>query len=104
MDTDPIVQPSDSKGHYLDGCPKDVHGVALYAPTLWLNGWHIPWRARLFEDSYHIVTIDRQRHVVVDRTVTFIGQVVSRLKERAMKPAQLRPAAANPRTGDEKAA
>ena len=28
--------------------PEDVHGTALLAPTLWLNGWLIPWYARLF--------------------------------------------------------
>ena len=28
--------------------PKDVQGTALLAPTFWLNGWLIPWYARLF--------------------------------------------------------
>lgn len=28
--------------------PTEVQGTALLAPTLWLNGWHIPWYARLF--------------------------------------------------------
>ncbi|MFM9848129.1 MAG: alpha/beta hydrolase [Hyphomicrobiaceae bacterium] len=28
--------------------PKDVQGTILLAPTLWLNGWLIPWYARLF--------------------------------------------------------
>jgi len=28
--------------------PADVHGAALYAPTLRLDGWGIPWYARLF--------------------------------------------------------
>ena len=28
--------------------PDDVHGTALLAPTFWLNGWLIPWHARLF--------------------------------------------------------
>lgn len=27
----------------------DVHGLALYAPTLWLDGWSVPWHARLFK-------------------------------------------------------
>jgi len=27
----------------------DVHGVAAYAPTLRLNGWGVPWYARLFD-------------------------------------------------------
>lgn len=26
----------------------DVHGLALYAPTLWLDGWSVPWYSRLF--------------------------------------------------------
>ena len=29
--------------------PQDVHGTALLAPTFWLNGWLIPWYARLFK-------------------------------------------------------
>ena len=28
--------------------PNDVHGTALLSPTLWLNGWLIPWYARFF--------------------------------------------------------
>ena len=28
--------------------PEDVHGMALYAPTLWLDGWSVPWYAKLF--------------------------------------------------------
>src|SRR5690606_17195562 len=28
--------------------PSDVQGMVLMAPTLWLNGWIIPWYARLF--------------------------------------------------------
>jgi carboxylesterase len=28
--------------------PNDVHGTVLFAPTFWLNGWLIPWYARLF--------------------------------------------------------
>ncbi|MBN9276999.1 MAG: alpha/beta fold hydrolase [Hyphomicrobium sp.] len=28
--------------------PADVQGTALLAPTLWLNGWLIPWYAHLF--------------------------------------------------------
>lgn len=179
--------------------PNDVQGLALLAPTMWLNGWLIPWRARLFnlvhskwlanfiqfpdiephgikddrirqfirdalfsgdstvagtpvtpggavlehrrlvnavkkhmnsivqptliihprdddyadldnawylqrhlrgmvdmcvlDDSYHIVTIDRQRHVVVERAAAFVGQVVAALETKAPKPTPLRPAA-----------
>jgi carboxylesterase len=31
----------------------------------------------VLEDSYHMVTVDRQRHVVLDRTVTFIARIAS---------------------------
>lgn len=173
--------------------PDKVQGTALFAPTLWLNGWLIPWYTRLFrlvsvkamanlirfpdlhphgikdprirefirnalfsgdgseaglpstpggavlehrwlvaqlrrelanvaqptlivhpreddyadldnahflqrelkgtvdmvvlEDSYHIVTVDRQRHIVVDRTKTFVEQVLSRLNDGTQKAA-----------------
>lgn len=29
--------------------PRDVQGTLLLSPTLWLNGWVIPWYARLFK-------------------------------------------------------
>lgn len=173
--------------------PDKVQGTALFAPTLWLNGWLIPWHARLFrmvfskrvanmigfpdlhphgikdqrirdfiqsalfsgdsstaglpntpggavlehrrlvnatkrrigdihqpalivhpreddyadldnawylqrnlkgmvdmvvlEDSYHIVTVDRQRHVVVDRATSFVEMVVKRLQAATAKAA-----------------
>jgi len=173
--------------------PDKVQGTALFAPTLWLNGWLIPWHARLFrmvfskrianmigfpdlhphgikdqrirdfiqsalfsgdsstaglpntpggavlehrrlvnatkrrigdihqpalivhpreddyadldnawylqrnlkgmvdmvvlEDSYHIVTVDRQRHVVVDRATTFVEMVVKRVQAATAKAA-----------------
>jgi carboxylesterase len=172
---------------------KDVHGIALFAPVFWLNGWLIPWYARLFravrykrlanlinfpdiephgikddrvrdfvraalfsgdstkaglpftpggaviehrwlagvvrdeldsihqptlivhpreddyadlnnawylqrnlkglvdmvvlDDSYHVVTIDRQRHIVVDRANTFVETVTKKAKERPTRPA-----------------
>lgn len=28
--------------------PDDVKGLKLYSPTLWLDGWRVPWYARLF--------------------------------------------------------
>ena len=171
--------------------PEAVHGTALFAPTFWLNGWLIPWYARLFhavrskrfanlinfpdlephgikdervrqfvraalfsgdssgaglpttpggavlehrrlvsvlkrelenvhqpalivhpreddyadldnawylqrnlkgmvdmvvlDDSYHIVTIDRQRHLVVDRATAFVESVTSRARELAAR-------------------
>jgi carboxylesterase len=33
--------------------PDSVHGAVLYAPTLKLDGWSIPWYARLFRLVYH---------------------------------------------------
>ena len=33
--------------------PDKVQGTALYAPTLWLNGWLIPWYAKLFRLCVH---------------------------------------------------
>lgn len=27
--------------------PGEVHGLALFAPTLWMNGWSMPWYARV---------------------------------------------------------
>lgn len=33
--------------------PDGVHGAALYAPTLKLDGWSIPWYARLFGLVWH---------------------------------------------------
>jgi carboxylesterase len=28
--------------------PESVNGLALYAPSLWLDGWGVPWHASLF--------------------------------------------------------
>jgi len=38
----------------------------------------------VLDDSYHIITIDRQRQVVVDRTLSFMNQVVAEID--ATKP------------------
>ena len=175
--------------------PQDVHALTLFAPTLWLNGWTIPWYARLFRiinqkclanlidfpdrhphgikdarvrefikaalsssdasvaglpntpggavlehrwlvsalmkvvstirqptlilhpreddyaalnnlsylqqnlagivdtvvlnDSYHIVTIDRQRHIVVERTAAFIERIAQQIKVTATRSADV---------------
>jgi carboxylesterase len=29
--------------------PESVSGLALYAPSLWLDGWGVPWHAALFQ-------------------------------------------------------
>jgi carboxylesterase len=41
----------------------------------------------VLDDSYHIVTVDRQRHVVVERTAAFVAGVASRIGQ-AMAPAR----------------
>jgi len=38
--------------HLAHERPDDVHGLALFAPTLKLDGWGVPWHASLF----HLVT------------------------------------------------
>lgn len=175
--------------------PNDVSGTVLFAPTLWLNGWLIPWHARLFrlvwlkrvanmirfpdldphgikddrvrefvknalfnsdgaeaglpntpgsavlehrwlvnalkkvvrtisqpalivhpreddyadlnnawylqrnlkgmvdmvtlDDSYHIVTVDRQRHVVAERTLAFVDRIAGQYKAKQRAPAEV---------------
>ncbi len=32
--------------------PKDVDGIVLYSPTLWLDGWAVPWYARFFDTVF----------------------------------------------------
>ena len=55
------------------------------------NAWYLQRHLKglvdmvVLDDSYHVVTIDRQRHVVVDRTATFVETVTKRAKERAAK-------------------
>ncbi len=39
--------------HLAANRPDDVQGVACFAPTIWLNGWGVPWYARLFALVYH---------------------------------------------------
>lgn len=34
----------------------------------------------VLDDSYHLITIDRQRHIVVERTLAFVDRMVSALK------------------------
>ncbi len=38
--------------HLAHNRPESVHGLALYAPTLWLNGWAMPWYARILRYVY----------------------------------------------------
>ena len=45
----------------------------------------------VLDDSYHIITLDKQRHVVVDRTAAFAKTLVARLgyKEPVVQPLQV---------------
>jgi carboxylesterase len=77
---------------------KELHKI--HQPTLILhpreddladlnNAWHLERHLGGFvntvvlDDSYHIVTIDRQRHVVVERVTAFVENVSKRARERA---------------------
>lgn len=50
----------------------------------------------VLDDSYHIVTVDRQRHVVVERTLGFVNRLAEQLASKARPAAAttLRPSAA----------
>ena len=39
--------------HLAANRPADVQGVACMAPTVWLNGWSVPWYAKLFRLVIH---------------------------------------------------
>jgi carboxylesterase len=43
----------------------------------------------VLEDSYHIITLDKQRQVVVDRSIAF-GETVGRLNANRLTPAVTR--------------
>lgn len=34
--------------HLAANHPEKVQGIALFSPTLWVNGWAMPWYSRLF--------------------------------------------------------
>ncbi len=46
----------------------------------------------VLEDSYHIVTVDRQRHLVVERTQAFADRVSAEIREATQRLCRLRPA------------
>ncbi len=41
----------------------------------------------VLDDSYHLVTIDRQRHIVVERTLSFLERMVKAITESRPKAA-----------------
>ena len=47
----------------------------------------------VLEDSYHLVTLDRQRGYVAERSIDFVDRVLARVRPAA-KPAEARPAIA----------
>jgi carboxylesterase len=52
----------------------------------------------VLEDSFHLVTLDRQRGYVADRSIDFVDRVVARVKP-VRKPADVRPAIAKQSQG-----
>jgi carboxylesterase len=46
----------------------------------------------VLDDSYHMVTVDRQRHIVLERTASFVSRIAASLAEgmRAKEPARIR--------------
>lgn len=44
----------------------------------------------VLDDSYHIVTLDRQRHIVVDRSVSFAGMIERQRQQAVSQPVRLR--------------
>ena len=61
----------------------------------------------VLDDSYHIITLDRQRHIVVDRTNAYAAWVIKQLGDRASSAAAITAAKATARpvtTNDKPAA
>jgi len=64
------------------------------------NAWYLqrtlggPVEMTVLEDSYHIVTVDRQRHVVVERSAAFIARTVGALGGQPKGATALKAAAA----------
>jgi carboxylesterase len=55
------------------------------------NAWYLQRNLKglvdmvVLDDSYHIVTVDRQRHVVVDRATAFVDNVAKRVQALSAK-------------------
>jgi carboxylesterase len=52
----------------------------------------------VLDDSFHLVTLDRQRGYVADRSIDFVDRVLARVRP-ASKPADVRPAIAKQSQG-----
>lgn len=55
--------------------PNDVHGLAFYAPTLWMNGWSMPWYARILRYirptrfNIHVDLAEREPYGIKDERI-----------------------------------
>ncbi|MFM9940272.1 MAG: alpha/beta hydrolase [Hyphomicrobiaceae bacterium] len=55
--------------------PGEVHGLTFYAPTLWMNGWTMPWYARILRYIYptplkiHINLAEREPYGIKDERI-----------------------------------
>ena len=56
----------------------------------------------VLDDSYHIITLDRQRHIVVDRTNTHAAWVIKQLDDRASSAAAIMAAKASAKAANDK--
>lgn len=60
------------------------------------NAWYLQRNLKgrvdmvVLDDSYHIVTVDRQRHVVVERMVGFVANLAEQLTGQSRQPAAAR--------------
>ena len=52
----------------------------------------------VLEDSFHLVTLDRQRGYVAERSIDFVDRAVARVRP-VVKPAEVRPAIAKQSQG-----
>ncbi len=63
--------------------PRDDDQSDLANAVLIARGLGGPVELTILDDSYHLVTLDRQRSVVVERTVDFARRLTERIEERA---------------------
>lgn len=61
--------------------PSEVHGLAFYAPTLWMNGWSMPWYARILRYirpsrlNIHVDLAEREPYGIKDERIrSFVVQ------------------------------
>jgi len=69
--------------------PHDVHGLALYAPTLWYDGWSTPW----YRFIISICMMSRAGQFLLSRLYSFVEQEPYGIKDpyiRAVVTASLK--------------